>query len=219
MHNVLLDGFPKDYRGYRINTSFKVGILISKIMSDEEFSEELRIEKSIHLLFIDLPDAETAYRGLIWFLSCGNSEVVVVDEDNDLDREDKIKHDLNHDIPYDFDYDANQIWGGFWSKGVDLETTDMHWFKFMIALQNLNKPVISTLMENRTIDTTGMKGKEKSEYLKLKNRSRVRKILSGKEADEYVKYRDRVMAEQLADMNLSAKEKEMLARSGKHKVF
>lgn len=207
MSNILVDGFPKDYRGYRINTDFRVGIRISLIMDDTEFSEDVRIETCIRLLFIDIPDESTAYRGLIWFLSGGKSETAVVDDDNELDVIDRCNDVNDNTILFDFNYDANQIWGGFWSKGVDLETANMHWFKFLIALQNLYKPVISTLFENRTIDLKDMKGKQKLEYAKIKNRARVRRVVFGDEAIDVLKNRSSSIEEELNHM--SKKEREL----------
>lgn len=85
---------------------------------------------------------------MFWFFSCG--------------REEKKKAfprriaGINNKQPFDFQEDADVIYAGFIQQyGIDLQTEDMHWWKFMILLENLGSDTrLQKLMEYRTIDTT-----------------------------------------------------------------
>ena len=62
---------------------------------------------------------------------------------------------INNKQPFDFEEDADLIYAGFLQQyGIDLQESDMHWWKFMILLENLgNGTRLSRIMEFRTIDT------------------------------------------------------------------
>lgn len=85
---------------------------------------------------------------MFWFFSCG--------------REPDIKHfprkiaGINDKQPFDFEKDADLIYAGFMQQyGVDLQESDMHWWKFMILLENLGANTrLSKVMEYRTLDTS-----------------------------------------------------------------
>ncbi len=39
MFNVMLDKLPEEYKGYQINSDFRIGIQMFQIMNDSELSE------------------------------------------------------------------------------------------------------------------------------------------------------------------------------------
>ena len=49
----LLFSFPSTYKGYKLNTDFRVGILIRNLILDEDIDEEQKIRDIIELLFVD----------------------------------------------------------------------------------------------------------------------------------------------------------------------
>lgn len=84
---------------------------------------------------------------MMWFFSCGKAK--------------KKKHfprriaGINDKQPFDFEEDADLIYAGFLQQyGIDLQKEDMHWWKFMILLENLGPGTrLQKIMEYRTIDT------------------------------------------------------------------
>ena len=67
---------------------------------------------------------------MFWFFSCGREK-----EKKKFPR--KIAG-INDKQPFDFEGDADLIYAGFIQQyGIDLQTEEMHWWKFMILLENL----------------------------------------------------------------------------------
>lgn len=84
---------------------------------------------------------------MFWFFSCGREK-----KKKSFPR--KIAG-INNKQPFDFEEDADLIYAGFLQQyGIDLQEVDMHWWKFMILLENLGTDTrLSRIMEYRTIDT------------------------------------------------------------------
>lgn len=84
---------------------------------------------------------------MFWFFSCGREK-----KKKSFPR--KIAG-INNKQPFDFVEDADLIYAGFLQQyGIDLQEEDMHWWKFMILLENLGADTrLSRIMEYRTIDT------------------------------------------------------------------
>lgn len=97
---------------------------------------------------------------MFWFFSCGREK-----EKKKFPR--KIAG-INDKRPFDFEEDADLIYAGFMLQyGIDLQESDMHWWKFMILLENLgNGTRLQKVMEYRTIDTNNkdLSKKEKEFY-------------------------------------------------------
>lgn len=176
--NVLLDGFPEDYMGYKINTDFRVGILLTKLSEDKRFDDDLKLIKSLDLLYKEkVPDdLSIAVSGLLWFLSCGKSEEYYLERDDVSDNTKCI----------DFDFDSLDIWGAFWQRGIDLSVVNMHWFKFMSAISNLGDCPLTNKISYRAMDLKGLKGDTKKYYADLKNKYRIKTKLTKEEYEEYV---------------------------------
>lgn len=183
MLNVLLDGFPESYKGYTINTDFRVGILLTLLQEDETIDDELKGWQMLNLLYKDVvpEDSQIALDGLIWFLSCGRSEMYFEDDED---------ADISQDKALDFTVDHLDIWAAFKSIGVDLEKEQIHWFKFVSLLGCLGECTLTQKMQFRTTDLTKMKGDTRSYYLKLKNKYKVRKVISKEEHEEQLKQLD-----------------------------
>lgn len=174
MFNCLLDGFPDEYKGYKINTDFKIGILLSLLIDDKSVDEDLKMLQSFNLLYKDkVPsDLEMAFDGVIWFLSCGKSEIYYEDDYIDSSKTEKC---------IDFNIDHLDIWGAFWARGVDLNNVDMHWFKFMSALSNLGDCPLTQKISYRCTDLSKMEGNTKKYYAELKEKYKIRNIISKEE--------------------------------------
>lgn len=176
MFNCLLDGFPEEFEGYPLNTDYRVGVLITLLLDDDEVDEKLKLIQAFDLLYAEkVPeDPKLAIRGLLWFLSCGKSEICYADGYVD---EKSVEQCL------DFNLDHLDIWGAFWAKGVDLNEVNMHWFKFMSALSNLGDCPITQKISYRATDLSKMKGETRKYYSELKNKYRVRKIVTRDEME------------------------------------
>lgn len=102
---------------------------------------------------------------MFWFFSCG--------------REKKKKRfprkiaGLNDKQSFDFEEDAELIYAGFQQQyGIDLQRERMHWWRFMILLDNFGTNTrLSKVMEYRTTDTANKKlGKEERAFLQAMQR-------------------------------------------------
>ena len=108
MYNCLLEQFPTEYRGSAINTSFRVGIALTLLTEDTRFPEDLKLLKAFDLLYKDkVPDFETAFNGMMWFLSCGRSEIYYLEDELNETNEKYL----------DFQFDAFDIYGAFLVAG------------------------------------------------------------------------------------------------------
>lgn len=199
--NCLLDGFPEDYKGYKIRSDFRIGIMLNLLLEDEAVDEDTKLSQAFNILYIDeVQDIQTAYDGLMWFLSCGESEIVY-----DYGIEDNKGNESNEKC-IDYQYDALEIWGGFWSKGVDSTKTDMHWFAFNAALHNLQECVIAQRMDYRSMSTKDMKGDTKKHYNEIKKKVKVRKMYTKEEAEEIRRRNEKLQEEQNPNMSSYQKE-------------
>lgn len=177
MYNCLLEQFPTEYRGSAINTSFRVGIALTLLTEDTRFPEDLKLLKAFDLLYKDkVPDFETAFNGMMWFLSCGRSEIYYL-EDELQDTNEKY---------IDFQFDSFDIYGAFLVSGVDLHKSNMHWFKFMAFLNNLGDCPLSQKISYRATDTSKMKGDTKNYYIDLKSKFKIKTQVTKEERDAYL---------------------------------
>lgn len=133
MWNVLLDKFPTEYEGFRIDGAFQTGIQISQALQDPGLTDDERLAVALGLLYpsedgdsspSSFPDLETAVDGLRWFLSGWYT-------DNRPKNEDKVP-------VTDFDIDQWRIYSAFLEKyGIDLNRSDLHYWAFMGLLSTL----------------------------------------------------------------------------------
>ena len=85
---------------------------------------------------------------MFWFFSCGREK--------ETKRFPRKIAGVNDKQPFDFEKDAELIYAGFVQQyGIDLQTENMHWWKFMILLENLGSDTrLNRVIEYRTIDTS-----------------------------------------------------------------
>ncbi len=168
--NPMLDGYPEDYNGYLIRTDFRIGIQICQCLADDELSEYERIATALYLLYgKSIPDAETAYHGLAWFLNGGN-----LPEERNGEEDEKS---------FDFDVDAGRIITGFRKAyGIDLEKESLHWFKFLRMIGDLGECAFTSVIEYRTKKiTSDMPAEMRKTYAELRKRYALKQDYSEEE--------------------------------------
>ncbi len=152
--NVLMEKFPKELEIQ--GKCCSIGWDFRTILSCNEMIEQCRNEITEGEL---LKILETFYKNcrhyteehvekMFWFFSCGREK-----EKKIFPR--KIAG-INDKQPFDFEKDAELIYAGFQQQyGIDLQTTEMHWWRFMILLENLGEGTrLSKVIEYRTRDTS-----------------------------------------------------------------
>lgn len=132
MNNVLYEVLPTEWNGYHINTGFHIGVQISLLLEDEAVNERVRSEILLTLLFgnesgevKECPQTvEEIQECLQWFLAGWN-------HDNNPAQEEKVRI-------MDYNIDQGRIYADFLRfYNIDLEFTEMHWWKFNWLLWNL----------------------------------------------------------------------------------
>ena len=83
MFNCILDGFPEDYMGYPIRSDFRIGIKLTLLTEDNTIDDFIKQKFALTLLYKEpnkIKDIGVALDGLVWFLTCGNSEIYYDDD-------------------------------------------------------------------------------------------------------------------------------------------
>ena len=125
MHNILLDGLPSAYKGYALNTDYRVALRIQEILEDPRLDKDSDIEKmaaymvAISYLFVDKqsvvdPDKlglADAINALFWWLSCGKTDRVEnywrrtgIAPDVDDNAFDQVDYEKGQDDMIDVEY-------------------------------------------------------------------------------------------------------------------
>ena len=169
-YNVLIDKLPlcitlfeKDYPVY---TSFKNWIEISLMLEDGGLDDALNLAKILKLCYKEkLPEnIGSAILGMLCFLN-GDTEFFVSPDKKSNQR------------LYSFRDDADVIFASFYKEyGIDLEKSDMHWYKFLALFKGLSdENPFKTLLKIRTADETKKKDAEKRRKLReLKSRYEIK---------------------------------------------
>lgn len=195
MFSVLLDPLPDSYLGILIRTDFRIGIQISSMLSEvegdegsEEYTEVLL--NCLSLLYGKfIPDWEIALDGLRWFMRGGKrdpsafiktrdkdgaNEDIIEDEPEDEDEDDNkiFKSKQNgSSVAFDYYFDSDKIFTAFLKTyNMDLNTCEMHWFKFLAMLEDLGECLLSKAIEYRTTNLSQYKGKQLQHYRKMRKR-------------------------------------------------
>ena len=169
---LLIDG-----RAYLIRTDFRVGIEYQR----EAAAGKLTVASLLNLWFPeDQPeDVHAALEGVSRFLRRSDSEP------------DKT----NGPVPYDLTVDSDVIAAGFLEKyGIDLTApaTEMHWWRFAALLEGLCGPSFARRVEIRTRDLSGMKAKERAQWMKLRNQYAIHKVTESYE--DHIRHLDEIIA-------------------------
>ena len=175
MYNVLLDPFPKEWNGYRIDPAFQNGIQIMQLMEDDEVSESEKVWLAAGLLFLDPPKAiQEALEGIAWFMGGWNTDR----PDDGGKKEESVM---------DWDMDQWRIYSAFRKQyGIDLNSAQMHFWAFMGLLTTLDECAFTRVADIRAKKLEGkMDPKEKSFYRQAKKRYAIGKQKEAeKETDE-----------------------------------
>lgn len=168
MFNVLLDELPTEWNGYKINTDFRIGIMISQCICDNTLSEREKYYTVSNLLFQDeMPSDEECSEAIVWFM-------------NDYNRDHVEKKDGSKAPVMDFDQDQWRIYSAFLNQyNIDLNTVEMHWFVFMGLLGNLADCQFTQVIEIRGKKITSKMQKEEKEYYK-----KLKKVYQIKEVED-----------------------------------
>lgn len=130
MNNVLLDELPEVWNGYKMNTSFRIGIQIFLIQGDDTLEDYERIPLIISLLFeqddeeLAFPEGEELGECIQWFMNgwCHDKSPLEADKRRIMD----------------FDIDQWRIYADFRQiYGINLNEADLHWWEFMGMLWNM----------------------------------------------------------------------------------
>jgi len=157
--NILVDKLPNEYEGLKINTDFRTSILFELLMQERNLTPQDKISLSLRLYYNEIPlDIKTALNGILWLYSCGK-------EDNNIKKGNKGN---NSKQIYSFEYDANYIYSAFLEQyGIDLNETNMHWWKFRALFNGLNENVLfSKIMSYRSVNLDSIKDEEQKKYYK-----------------------------------------------------
>ena len=164
MFNILLDKLPTEYKGYPINSDFRIGIQMFQVIEDNELTDIEQAYKACELLFDvdgveEFPDMQTMQEGMQWFLFGWYTDHLVKSNE-------KEKRDMDYDI------DQWRIFSAFLTQfGINLNTVDMHFWVFMGLLSTLEECAFTRIVDIRTkkIDPK-MKPSDKEELRKVKER-------------------------------------------------
>lgn len=183
--NPLLFEFPTSYKGLKMNTDFRIGIMMNNVFNNPDLEDDQKKEEALNLLFDNnIPeDILLAWEALIWFMNIGNLKCINKldepliksesesneDEDEDENVDDKDYSSSDDDL-IDFEFDGSRIWSGFLRTfGVDLSVEKLHYWRFLLMLSDLDKDCsYSRVAEIRSMNLQGMQPRERIQYRKLK---------------------------------------------------
>lgn len=149
---------------YKINTDYKYALACFKALEDEEINDIARAESIIAILLGQEKENELVipyFQGeelkniinlLIKYLSCNTEE--------------KNNNEYKKDM--DFIQDEKYIYSSFMSDyNIDLENTDMHWWKFCNLLGGLTeKCILNKVRDIRNTDLSDYKDEKTKNKLK-----------------------------------------------------
>lgn len=160
----------------QLDTSFKTALRCMEVVDDDSISDSERALAIIYLLTNDIPkvDLNKLLKVLQKYLQCGVENVAP-----------SGKKDM------DFEQDEQYIFSSFiYDYGIDLQQTDMHWWKFIDLLNGLsNECVLSRIREIRTMDVSVYKDAKTKDKI-LKARAQVALKIKHKQTDEEKKLID-----------------------------
>lgn len=142
-----------------IDTNYKTALRCLEVSEDSTISDSERSLAVIYLLCNDIPkvDLNKLLKKLQLYLQCGKTEV-----------HPQGKKDM------DFKQDEQYIYSSFiFDYGIDLDKTEMHWWKFIELLNGLSSDcILSRIRDIRTMDISIYKDHKTRERL-LKARQQV----------------------------------------------
>lgn len=186
--NLLTEPLPTEYKGYKINTDFRVGIKITSILENADNVEDF-MDDIIDLLWgngvpttlsedgLVIVDYDLIQETILWF-RCGGNPVF---EMRKAKRRQTKQSELT-ETAYDFEEDSGYILAAFIQQyGIDLTETNMHWFKFLALFKALTDNAFTKLQELRTLDTKDMHGKQLADATRAKYEAGVTNVSKARE--------------------------------------
>ncbi len=167
MLNVILDGFPDEYKGYLIRTDFRIGIQISEALNDVNLAEPEKMMTAVRLLYgAGAPsDLRLASEGLRWFMSGGQPSDESVPD--------------GKPPTFDFEQDNRFIFSAFRVRfGIDLTRERMHWFAFLAMLSDLGGCSLSDIIGIRGTDLSQLGDQQRKRYAQLQAKYRIKQQMS-----------------------------------------
>ncbi|NFO87913.1 hypothetical protein FDC58_15725 [Clostridium botulinum] len=165
---------------YEIRSDFRTSILFSKLIENEELSEDTIIE-ILKLYYPVIPEnTEQAIDKINWFYRCGENEEI----------ENNKKSNSNNSKIFDYEKDANYIYSAFLSQyNIDLQSVDyLHWWKFKALFDSLNDDnKIVEIMRYRAIDLSKIEDKEQKKFYKKMKDLYSLDVISKEEQEELEK--------------------------------
>lgn len=139
---------------YKMNTDYRYALACFKAIEDDELTDIARAYAVVSILFgVENPqtgevdnipeNVGEALRLAEKFLRCGS----------DKQNIENVKKDM------DFEYDKSYIVASFMSDyGIDLETTDLHWWKYCELISGLTEQsILSKVRDLRNTDLNDYK--------------------------------------------------------------
>lgn len=189
--NILTDKLPEEYKGYRINTDFRVGIQLSRILDNKVEDDDSWLDDVIDLLWgngvpttlsedgLIVVDYDLVQETILWF-RCGGNPTFELRKA----KRKQVKQSELTETAYDFEEDSGYILAAFMQQyGIDLADTKMHWFKFLALFKSLQDCAFTKLQEIRTLDTKDMHGKQLADALKAKKEAAVTNVTKARERE------------------------------------
>lgn len=141
--NAILDGYPDDFEGYLIRTDFRIGMQICMCLSDRDMEEPERLSIALELLYgRNIPDIDTAMKGLSWYLNAGREPEQRCNSDDDGEERNE---------EFSFEVDSDRIISAFMrAYNIDLTKTHMHWFRFLTLLGDVGECAFTNVINIRT---------------------------------------------------------------------
>lgn len=133
MKNFLIEQFPDaieiDGEVFAVNADFRVGLQIMADFENPDFDQDEKAYLMLNRLYTDLPDD----RGIEFYQTAMAKAVKFLNAGDEAERDTEGKPRL-----YSFIKDARLIYSAFsQTHGVDLQTADMHWWRFMALFMDL----------------------------------------------------------------------------------
>ena len=135
--NILLDELPRtieiDGVDHLIRCDYRTCIRIIMAFNNNEFTMQEKQFIMLSLLYHDIPEnIQLAADNAIWFLDGGTDR-----EEDEVGEQQKPL--------YSFSNDASYIYSAFrQTHGIDLQNTDLHWWKFIALFMDLGSDTTFT---------------------------------------------------------------------------
>ena len=173
---LLIDG-----RAYPIRTDFRVGIEYQRIAAAGKLTAAILLD----LWFPEEypTDISAALKGISRFI-------------RRQDAEPEESEKSSGPVPYDLTVDSDAIAAGFQQKyGIDLTNpeTHMHWWRFAALLEGLCGPSFARRVEIRTKDLSGMKAKERAQWMRLRKQYAIRE--NAESYEDHIRHLDEIIAQ------------------------